>query len=444
MAGENNTKKTTKSQTPSTKRTTEVIENPYKKKQNGGAAKKTNTVNGDKSKQVKTKPPSAKQGQTKQGQAKTVQNKQTNNKTQKVNNQAPKTVKKSGLDMEIERDIKELYNERQGKPNKKGIALTVFTWFFAVLAGIIVIYFIVSLCDPIVYSDFYSSAETVVTIPGMKEGFIPQGLAYSDDADVYLLCGYMQDKSASRIYLTTPEGESKEIRLKKENGEIYTGHAGGISCNGNNVYISNAGKIFYVKLTTLLDADDLQSVKFEGSFSVPCNSSFTFCNDDMLYVGEFFHDGYDTDDSHIISLDNGESNQAFVFGYSLDENGKYGVKDVTKPEIIYSVRNKVQGFAYTDDGKIALSTSHGLADSHLYIYNPPSNARTYYLDGQAIPLYVLDDGCLADTVKMPFMSEDIDVINGDIVICFESYATKYGGGMLPFSIKNVMKYSVDN
>lgn len=440
MAGENNAKKTTKSQAPSTKRTTEVIENPYKKTKTGSTPKKTDGAAADRSKQTQAKPSQTKQSQTKQNQAKP-----SNNKAPRADNaQKAKKTKNNELDMEIESDVKEIYREMQSKPKKKGIVLTVFTCFFAVIASAVVIFFLVSLCDPIVYSDFYSSAEAVVTIPGTKEGFVPQGLAYSEDADVYLICGYMQDKSASRIYLVTPEGESKELRLLKENGDKYTGHAGGISCNGNNVYMSNNGKILYVSLTALLDAEDLQSVKFEGSFSVPCSASFTFCDDNMLYVGEFFHDGYDTDDSHIIPLDNGGSNQAFVFGYSLDEKGEFGVKDINKPEIIYSVRNKVQGFAVTEEGKIALSTSYGLADSYLYIYNPPAAAQTYYLDGEAIPLYILDDGCLTDTVKMPFMSEDLDVVNGDIIISFESYAPKYGGGMLPFSIKEVMKYSIDN
>ena len=61
-----------------------------------------------------------------------------------------------------------------------------------------------------------------------------------------------------------------------------------------------------------------------------------------------------------------------------------------------------------------------------------------------LPTYILDSKRLAGSVKTPHMSEDIEYRNGEIFIGFEAGAKKYGAGLLPFSERNVRKYSPDN
>lgn len=331
--------------------------------------------------------------------------------------------------------------KRKNMKKKRNTGSLILTVFLALIAAAILVYFAICLAEPIVFGEFSANSEAAAAIPGMKEGFIPQGLAYSEDADVYLLCGYMNSSDASRIYVVSSDGKAKELRLKNIDGTVYKGHAGGISCYDDHVYLSNAGKIFHISLSTLLKASDLQYVKFDGSFDVPCRSSYTFCDGNVLYVGEFHHTGYVTDDSHAVKLSDGSENRAMVFGYTLSTDKPMGVFDSSAPKVAYSVRDKVQGFAVMSDGRVALSCSFGLDDSHLYLYKLSQPVRYTYNDKE-IPLYVMEDSLIEKDVKMPFMSEDIDVIGDSIIINFESSAVKYGGGMLPFSQKNIVKYNI--
>ena len=129
---------------------------------------------------------------------------------------------------------------------KKKRCGTVLAVISCVLASLILVYCVVDLSTPLFFADFYKDAEKSVKIPGLNEAFIPQGFAYCEDLASYLVCGYMSNSEQSRIYVVDGDGAYKEIRLKKENGDNYTGHAGGISCNGGDVYISNNKKIFYL------------------------------------------------------------------------------------------------------------------------------------------------------------------------------------------------------
>lgn len=44
---------------------------------------------------------------------------------------------------------------------------------------------------------------------------------------------------------------------------------------------------------------------------------------------------------------------------------------------------------------------------------------------------------------MPHMSEDLDYHNGKVCIAFEAGAHKYGGGLIPFSLKHIMGFELD-
>lgn len=325
----------------------------------------------------------------------------------------------------------------------KNIGLNIAFAISVLLASIIVIYFIVDASAPLFFREFYKNSEKSVRIPGLNEAFVPQGFAYSEELGSYLVCGYMSNSEQSRIYVVDGDGHYKELRLKLEDGSNYTGHAGGISCNKNDIYISNNKKIFHLSLEALKNAKDLESVRFDGSFDVPCRSSFTFCDSEMLYVGEFYTEGYNTDVTHKLQCADGEHN-AFLFGYKLNANNQFGVENTKMPDVVYSICDKVQGMCMTDDGKAVLSTSYGLANSELKIYDSAKAEKLEYkYNEELIPLYILDSQCLENTVTMPLGSEDIDIYNGQVVIGFEFGAKKYGGGLLPFAIENIMLYRIE-
>ena len=159
---------------------------------------------------------------------------------------------------------------------------------------------------------------------------------------------------------------------------------------------------------------------------VEVNNSASFCyaDDKYVYVGEF-HDGGKYVTEHPYETAEG-THYAIVSRYTHD--------DLTAPDKIYSIRDKVQGICFTPDGKVVMSTSYGLKDSHYYVYNE-SDARDSgeVLDGA--PVYYLEE-CQKD-VKGPAMAEGLDYLDGKIITLTESASDKYIFGKFFFANKIV-------
>lgn len=278
-----------------------------------------------------------------------------------------------------------------------------------------------------IYSEFYAVKEDIATLPGLNDNFVPQGICVNEEKGIYMISGYMSDHTNSRIYITNKENESRYVSLIK-NGEDFLGHVGGIATTGNDVFIANNERIYIVQLKDLLNADT--TIDIGDGIEVNNAASFVFTNDDYLYVGEFHDGGAYVIENHEFETDDGTY-------YAICS--KYNISDFTtstsstpKPEIIYSIRNKVQGFAVKNNGDIILSTSYGLTDSIFYYYNSnhiEQSDETY--DG--VPVYFLDE--YDKTLKGPAMSEDLDYdeINNQIITLTESACNKYVFGKFFFA-----------
>ncbi len=290
----------------------------------------------------------------------------------------------------------------------------------------------------IFYPDYTKHSAKIAEIPGLSEGFVPQGSTYLEDEDTFVLCGYMDDEvSSSRIY-TIHDGDVRKILLENRDGSVYAGHAGGITCAGDFVYISNAEKLFILKKSDVTAAKDGDKVSFAGSVSVPCRSSFCSSDGKMLYVGEYHADGYETHESHIIKTPDGSEYQALVFGYATDPDAEFGI-DTDSPAAAWSVCDKVQGFAVTPDGRAVLSISGGAMSSKLKAYDTAGEADSKYeLDGKDIPLYYLDSSRFNTEMTIPRMSEDLECVYGRILVGFEAGAKKFFFGIAPFTEKHIV------
>ncbi|MBR0112596.1 MAG: hypothetical protein IJM02_02515 [Clostridia bacterium] len=286
----------------------------------------------------------------------------------------------------------------------------------------------------IFYPDYAAHSEKVTDIPGLSEGFVPQGSTYLDEEDTYLICGYMDDDTSSRIY-AIKDGETRKIILQRQDGSVYAGHAGGITCAGDYIYISNAEKLFILKRSDVTSTQDGGTVAFTGSVPVPCRSSFCSCDGDTLYVGEYHADGYETDESHIIKTPDGSEYQALVFGYRITPDAEFGI-DMSAPCAAWSVCDEVQGFAVLPGGRAVLSTSAGFKNSKLKVYDATGESEGEFdLDGVKVPLFYLDSGRFEKEMTIPRMSEDLECVNGKILVGFEAGAKKFAYGIVPFSEK---------
>ena len=273
----------------------------------------------------------------------------------------------------------------------------------------------------VIYKDYYSLKTNICKNPGLSDGCVCQGLAADEENGIFLISGYMDNSEASRIYVTNEENESHYVSLYK-GGEAFTGHAGGVAVTRGIVYLASESRIYRIPLSSILLSEDGQRVEIGEGVRVNNHASFVFTNEEYLYVGEFNNgDKYVTD--HPYDTPEGK-HYAIISRYPID--------DLTSPDKIYSVRDKVQGACFTPDGKVVLSTSYGITDSVYYVYNEADATDSgMTLDGA--PVYLLYDA--VKEIKGPAMSEDMDYYRGMAISLSESASDKYRFGKLFFANK---------
>ena len=295
-----------------------------------------------------------------------------------------------------------------------------------IVLSLVCICCIFALVQPLLYGQYYQSAKKEFKVDGLMDGFIPQGLTYVSEEDTWLYTGYMKDDQASRLYVVNDEG-SRYIELYTPEG-IYDGHAGGISYENNLVYVANGGsddsnRIYMFSLEDVLNKETTKLV-MEKYFHPYTRASYCYVNDGMLWVGEF-EDGGDfvSDESHIVSY----TNKAIVVGYELDENGLVD----EKVDCVLSTGSRVQGMAIDEKGRVALSTSYGIASSHLKYYSSLDNQEeySYTIDNEVVPMYILDNATCIFDIKAPQMAEGIVFKDGRLYIIYESATLKYFFGI---------------
>ncbi|MEK6249272.1 MAG: hypothetical protein N2C12_13905, partial [Planctomycetales bacterium] len=83
-------------------------------------------------------------------------------------------------------------------------------------------------------------------IPGLREGAVPQGLAYWKQIDAYLLSHYFDGGRPS--CLTVIDRESGKLlgtyALKEDDDRWHSGHVGGVAVNADTVWVASEGKIY--------------------------------------------------------------------------------------------------------------------------------------------------------------------------------------------------------
>ena len=275
------------------------------------------------------------------------------------------------------------------------------------------------------YNEFYGKTQAEFSIPGLDEGFVPQGMEYEQGNDIFLISGYMANGSASRVYVVN--GEEVNYVTFSYNGETLTNHFGGITTDGTGVWIGGEGNVYYLKLENLL-SENADVVEVEDMFMAPNGADcLTVYNGNYLIVGEFYREGsYDTDPTHHITTESGKENTAVSFAYQINNNNPYGLL-YPNPAFAISTPSQVQGIVITND-QIILSTSYSLPSSILYFYDNiiRTEAReSMAFEGltDAVDTYILDEP--KSTLSAPPMTEEIAVKDGSLYILFENACSKY-------------------
>lgn len=292
-----------------------------------------------------------------------------------------------------------------------GILITVVMLLLVLRFGVTAIYF-----------DFFNHAESEFLIPGLNDNWVPQGFDYIEDRDTYLMCGYMSDNTASRVYVRNEDGNTHYSSLLYADGTPYKKHAGGICHNGEFVYIAGDDGVDVFKLSDILAG---RNAKKLGKIELGHDMAYCSFYNGYLLAGNFYHpETYETPDYHRITTPAGDANTSLITIFKADPAGEFGVNPV--PVAAISAPGKVQGICFTSDTQIVLSTSYSIASSYLYYHRiDTGRTGTVLACGTQVPLYYLDSATLTDTVALPPMSEELVYRDGRVSIMFESACNKY-------------------
>ena len=304
------------------------------------------------------------------------------------------------------------------KKNLKIILISILS-ITVILISAILIYFYADN-----YKEFYDSATAEFDVPGLKEGFIPQGMT-EITGDHLLLSGYMK-KGPSRIYTVNKKTNETKYVTIEFNGEDFNGHCGGITNNGKFVWISSESKLLRLDLKEILSAENTCKVKTIDYFNPNNNASFCYFEKNCLFVGEFYREkNYKTNESHYFDVA-GRTNKAIVSAYIYNESKPCALEEI--PKAILSIPDLVQGIAFDEGGRIILSTSYGLANSKIFVHKKIDEGNKNSImncNGNNVPVYFLDDNSLLLTIEAPCMSEEIFYSDNKLYILFESASVKY-------------------
>lgn len=304
------------------------------------------------------------------------------------------------------------------------IALLVF---LSVIMLFLIAVAALNIAKQIAYREFFSTAESNADMPGLMDGFIPQGL--ENYADGFIMSGYMNNKGPSRIYILDGEGKYTAVELYKANGDSFTGHAGGIAVSDGYVYVGGSNGLYVFSEADVSDGDGRASQI--GFFDAGLTCAWVQVYGDYVIAGSFYEEpDYTTESWQHVTTPSGEEHKSMMLVFNRDPEADLGI-DLT-PVCALSVRNKVQGAAFTEEGVI-LSTSLGLGSSVLYFYKPDvSNASSIRVGGEGdeIPLLYLDSTTLTYEMKLPPMAEEIAIRDGRVYVSNESACLKYYFGLL--------------
>lgn len=275
---------------------------------------------------------------------------------------------------------------------------------------------------------YYKNSKKAFVFPDLSKNYIAQGITYDKSTDNFYLTGYMNDGSASPVYVInkTTRKLVNSVRLQNQNGTDFTGHAGGLTLFNDKLYVAgsedcclyvfNKSDVDSAPLNSFVRCTDIVDLTTDSDY---LGVAFTTTHDNLVYAGEFYKlPNYKTADSHTVKTENGDQH-ALAVGFELEEN-------YPTAKVAYSLPDLVQGICFGPDA-IFLTTSWGPSFSHIYKYNYSDikQSGTKEVCGQEVPLFILTKENASETFKTAPMAEEIEYVDGRYYISNESASNKY-------------------
>lgn len=286
------------------------------------------------------------------------------------------------------------------------------------------------------YRRFLSTADKKFVIPGLNEGFVPQGITFCEKENSFMISGY--NACGGAAYILTVDAKSGRIngeyKIVKGDGTDFTGHSGGIASFGRYVYITDGYILYYIPSAVFTGGS--KEVKIGGEIRLPAYASFISAFDGYLWAGNFYHKslsgGYD-----VCACDGyGKLYRTLIAGYRFDFDCEGALRTSTFGDISTAIAyaavfapDEVQGIAFLGNGDMHLSCSYGrevMSQQLLYSYPLKRSCDTVVTLGKnQIPAWFLNNDSLKRSLVVPPMSEGVVARNGMVYVIFESASDKY-------------------
>lgn len=271
--------------------------------------------------------------------------------------------------------------------------------------------------------------EENLKVVGNKDHYVPQGLTYDEKSQIVLQTSYHKKHDISRIYISDfTDGEFvKSLDLYDSNLKPITGHVGGITTNGEKVWITSDSTIWEFLLEDILMGKDRVSSIIENE--LPIRGDFCTYYDGELYIGDFFQKIF-------WSVEN---DTPLLLVYPVEDSIDY-----QKPTKIASIPGTVQGMVITPEHDFYFTHSYTfLNPSKLSVYSNVFDKYTddtYRLGKEEIPYYHFQEDDLENTITLPSMAEEFFYKDGRLYLLFESSCDSY---RLAFpKIHHILSYKI--
>ncbi|MBR3094018.1 MAG: hypothetical protein IKH12_00320 [Clostridia bacterium] len=294
---------------------------------------------------------------------------------------------------------------------------------------------------------FLKKAETGFVIPGLAEGYIPQGICYDDAHGCYLISGYFEDDTPSRICMVSKNGALlKSAAVLTPGGKRSAGHFGGIAVFGDLIYLANTDNLYVLRFSALQAAED--SVQAEASLKtcLPATSGAEVV-DGVLWLTQFHENSGKSAKaaSPVYTTKGGHKLYARADGYVLDKAAPLGIRaesivdGAAYPDRAMAIPPEVQGMTFTPDGKLVFSCSYGrTVRSIVSVYDDVTARKadeTLTFGSFSVPLHHCRLIDRKATYTAPPMLQEVCVDpQGRLCFLSEAGAAKYrcGGGLDPY------------
>lgn len=266
-------------------------------------------------------------------------------------------------------------------------------------------------------------------IPGLKDGAVPQGLAYLSDQNLLLISYYHTDgrPSVIRVMDWMTGQVTHKVELLEIDNTPHCGHVGGIAVASSNLWIASDAYLYQFDLNDILQRDRAVAI---SAYRTEATEEVAFCTyrNEALWAGEFsLKTKFPTPAEHHLSDREGARRGGWISAHTYASLQVDGMP--ATPSKALSIPDKTQDAQFTDE-YIILSRSYGRRSSSVIeVYKNPLTEAPHRIvqthQGSDIPLWFLDGSNLVHAITLPPMTENIEIIDNRLVILFESGAKKY-------------------